>query len=94
MLKYLAIALVSGILMSLNVFAETATFAVEGMSCGSCAKAVKAKVCGLPSIEKCDVQVGKVVLTSKNGEKIDLAEAQKLIEASGSYKVEKSSVKN
>jgi copper chaperone CopZ len=57
--------LASLLIFSSMAFADTKTYTVEGMHCGGCVDAVKAKVCKLPDIEKCDVNVGSVTLTSK-----------------------------
>jgi mercuric ion binding protein len=68
--------------------AETQTVEVSGMTCGACVKQVKAKVCSLKGIEKCEVSVGKVTLTTKAGETINQDEiAQAISAASPEFKV-------
>lgn len=59
--------------------AGTESFEVTGMTCGACVKQVKAKVCHLKGIDKCEVEVGKVSLTAKSGQTIDREEISKAI---------------
>lgn len=61
--------------------AETANFKVTGMTCQACVKSVKAHVCGLKGVKKCEVEIGKVVLTPKDGQTIDRKEVAKAIKA-------------
>lgn len=75
------------------VMAETATLKVEGMTCGSCVKMIKSKVCALDGIADCNVEVGSVVLTAKDGSKIDLQKVTEAIKSAGKYEVVSSSVK-
>lgn len=80
-------------LVSTLAFAETGTFEISGMTCNSCVSAVKKSVCGMNSLEKCEVVQGKVTLQSKAGAKIDTKEIEKLVEQAGHYKITKASVK-
>jgi copper chaperone len=62
--------MLKGIFAGLLIFssvalADTKSYNVTGMTCESCVKSVKSKVCGLKDVEKCEVEVGKVTLTSK-----------------------------
>ncbi|MBK7961808.1 MAG: heavy-metal-associated domain-containing protein [Bdellovibrionales bacterium] len=61
--------------------AETVPFKISGMTCQACVKSVKAQVCSLKSVKKCEVEVGKVVLTSKDGQTIDPQEVAKAVKA-------------
>lgn len=61
--------------------AQPATFEVTGMTCKACVKSVKAKVCGLKAVKKCEVEIGKVILTPKDGQAIDRQEVAKAIKA-------------
>ncbi len=73
--------------------ADTGHFAVSGMHCGDCAKSVAAKVCKIEGVEKCDVKVGSVDLTTKAGFSIDAKKVEELVTAAGDeYKVTKSEV--
>ena len=87
----LALALVS--FFGISALAETATFTVSGMTCGSCAKAIQSKVCKMEGVESCDVQVGSVTLTTKTGVAIDTKKVEELIGSAGDYKVTKTEKK-
>ena len=68
-------------------FAGTTSYAVSGMTCGGCVKAVKAQVCKLEGIDKCEVSIGKVLLTPKKGATIDETLVRQSVEKAGEYKV-------
>jgi copper chaperone CopZ len=87
----LALALVS--LLGFLALAETATFTVSGMTCGSCAKKVRAKVCKMEGLESCTVDVGSVVVTTKAGTPIDTKKVEALISSAGEYSVTKTEKK-
>lgn len=60
-----------GLVLSVSVCfanADTKLFQVEGMTCGSCVKAIKSKLCSSPEIKTCEVEVGKVQLTYNEGQ--------------------------
>lgn len=79
---------------SLNAMAETATLNIKGMTCSSCVKMIQSKVCDMDGIADCKVEVGSVVLTSKDGTKIDLEKVtEKIKEAGKHYSVVSSTVK-
>lgn len=80
-------AFIALVLFSLPVFAGTQTYTVSGMTCNSCVKSVKAKVCQMEGIEKCDVTVGKVVLTPKTGFQLPKDQIEAAIAKAGDYKV-------
>lgn len=88
MKKILAIA---ALLVSQAALAETVTYDVEGMHCGSCAKSIKAQVCKMDGLEKCDVSVGKVVVSTKAGVTISQDQIQAAISKAGEYKITNSS---
>lgn len=75
------------LLLSQAVLAETITYDVKGMHCGSCAKAIKAEVCKMDGLEKCDVTIGKVVISPKTGVTISQDQIQAAISKAGEYKV-------
>ncbi|MEK2644874.1 heavy-metal-associated domain-containing protein [Bdellovibrio sp. BCCA] len=77
----------TALLLSQTALAETITYAVEGMHCGSCAKAIKAQVCKMDGLEKCDVTMGKVVISPKTGINISQEQIQAAISKAGEYKV-------
>lgn len=64
--------------------AETKTYVVTGMTCAGCVSMIEDKVCSLKTLAKCEVEVGKITLTSANTEKINDAEIAKLVAAAGS----------
>ncbi|MGZ3770342.1 MAG: heavy-metal-associated domain-containing protein [Bdellovibrio sp.] len=73
--------------LSQTVFAETVTYNVQGMHCGSCAKMIKAEVCKMDGLEKCDVTMGKVVISPKTGVTINQDQIQAAISKAGEYKI-------
>ncbi len=69
------------------------TYTVEGMSCGNCAKMIKAEVCKMEGLEKCDVSLGKIVMTPKAGVKISQDQVQTAVTKAGpEYKIVTSKV--
>ena len=89
MFKALAIGL---LIFSSSAFAETKTYNIEGMHCEGCVDAVKAKVCGLEGISKCDVQIGKATLTTAGDAKLDDNAVTNAVQSAG-YKVVEKPVK-
>lgn len=80
--------LIAGILfLAPAAFAESTTYNVEGMHCGSCAKAIKAQVCKMDGLESCEVTVGKVVVSPKSGVTISQDQIQAAISKAGEYKI-------
>jgi mercuric ion binding protein len=79
--------LVASFLFPAFAFAEASTYTVSGMTCKTCVKAVKAKVCKIEGVEKCEVSIGKVVLTPKAGATLKDLEVSQAIEKAGEYKV-------
>lgn len=75
----------------LFAFAETATYDVSGMTCNSCVKAIKAQVCKMDGVEKCDVSIGKIVLSTKEGVSLDEQKVKEAVSRAGEYKVTKPS---
>ncbi|MNL11953.1 zinc/cadmium/mercury/lead-transporting ATPase [compost metagenome] len=75
------------LLIASSALAETTTYNVEGMHCGSCAKSISAQVCKMDGIEKCDVTVGKVVITPKAGTTITKEQVQTAMSKAGEYKI-------
>lgn len=80
--------LIAGILFFASAaFAESATYNVEGMHCGSCVKAIKAQVCKMDGLESCDVSMGKVIVAPKSGVTISQDQIQAAISKAGEYKI-------
>lgn len=80
--------IVLSVFSAISAFADTTTFKVEGMTCSSCVNQVKAAVCEkMPGLEKCDVQVGSVTLTTKKGVSINAKKVEDLVASGGHYKV-------
>ncbi len=77
----------TALLLSQTALAETITYNVEGMHCGACAKAIKAQVCKMDGLEKCDVTMGKVVISPKTGININQDQIQAAISKAGEYKI-------
>ena len=80
-------------LFPLSSFAETATYDVSGMTCNSCVKAIKASVCKTEGIEKCDVTIGKLVISTKPGVVVDEQKIKDAVVRAGDYKVTGSTTK-
>ena len=74
-------------LFPLLAFAETATYDISGMTCGACVKMIKAKVCKIEGLEKCDVTIGKVVVSTKAGTPVDDQKIKDAVVHAGDYKV-------
>lgn len=85
MKKALLILLSSAI--ALPAFAESLEYTVEGMHCGSCAKAIQAQVCKLEGLESCEVTVGKISLSPKAGVKVSQEQVEALMSKAGPYKI-------
>lgn len=77
----------TALFFSQTALAETITYNVEGMHCGSCARAIKAQVCTMEGLEKCEVSVGKVVISPKSGVSISQDQIQAAISKAGEYKI-------
>ncbi|MBX2987003.1 MAG: heavy-metal-associated domain-containing protein [Bdellovibrionaceae bacterium] len=58
------LSLIMTLSLTLPAWAETKVYQVEGMTCGSCVKAIKAQVCQLPGLESCQVELNKVTITA------------------------------
>jgi copper chaperone CopZ len=65
-------------------FADTQTFTVDKMTCGSCVERVEKKVCApmmkAKKLNKCDVSIGEVVVEA---EKVNVDEIKKAIDKAG-----------
>lgn len=67
--------------------AETTTYKVTGMHCGGCVKMIKSEVCALQGLEKCEVSMGKVIISSKAGITFTQEQIQSAISKAGEYKI-------
>ncbi len=74
-------------LFSTSALADTYTLSIDGMHCGSCAKAIAAKICKNEQFKSCDVSVGKAIITTEKGVSINDEEITVLITKAGDYKV-------
>ncbi|WP_347356853.1 heavy metal-associated domain-containing protein [Bdellovibrio sp.] len=77
----------TALFFSQAALAETITYNVEGMHCGSCARSIKAQVCTMEGLEKCEVSMGKVVISPKSGVNISQDQIQAAISKAGEYKI-------
>lgn len=77
-------ALLSFLVFAAPANADVRSYDIKGMTCSACAKMVKAKVCELPGLDKCEVSVGKVTLA---GKKLDDEAVKAAIAAAGEYTV-------
>ena len=85
MKKYLVLAATFS--LSQFALAETITYDVKGMHCGSCAKSISAQVCKMDGLESCEVSVGKVVISPKTGFTFSQDQIQAAISKAGEYKI-------
>lgn len=79
--------MLSALLFSQMTFAETITYDVAGMHCGGCVKMIQSKVCTMSGIEKCDVSMGKVVISPKTGISFTNEQIQAAVAKAGDYKI-------
>jgi copper chaperone CopZ len=75
------------LLISVLAQAETTTYNVTGMHCGDCAKMIKEQVCGMTGLDKCEVSMGKVVISPKTGVTVTQEQVQTLVSKAGDYKI-------
>lgn len=75
------------LLFSQAALADSTTYNIEGMHCGSCVRAIKAQVCNMEGLEKCEVSFGKVMVTPKSGINISQEQIQAAITKAGEYKI-------
>ncbi|WP_413288219.1 heavy-metal-associated domain-containing protein [Bdellovibrio sp. HCB337] len=81
------------LILPISSFAETTTYDVTGMTCNSCVKAIKAQVCKMDGIEKCEVSLGKIMLSTKEGITLNEQSVKEAVGRAGDYKVSGSSTK-
>lgn len=67
--------------------AETLQYNVEGMHCGGCVKAIKSQVCKLEGVQSCEVSVGSLKLTTKEGVKFTNEQIQEAVTKAGEYTI-------
>ncbi len=79
--------IIATLLISQTALAETITYNIEGMHCGSCARSIKAQVCNMEGLEKCEVSVGKLVISPKAGVTISQDQIQAAVTKAGEYKI-------
>lgn len=72
--------------------AETTTYKIAGMHCGGCVSMIKSTVCGLEGVDKCEVSIGKVVISPKTGITITDEQIKAAVSKAGDYKVTGSKV--
>lgn len=82
----------SALFISQAALAETITYNVEGMHCGGCAKMIQSKVCTMEGLDKCEVTMGKVVISPKAGIKLTQEQVQSAVSKAGDYKITGSNV--
>lgn len=68
------------VLASASAHAETKIYTVQGMHCGACVAAVKSKVCKIPGVDSCVVEMNKVTLT---GPQLDDGAVNKAVDRAG-----------
>lgn len=83
--------IIASLMFSQIALAETITYEVKGMHCEACANSIKEEVCKMQGLEKCDVTVGKVIITPKAGTKVSQDQVQSMISKAGNYQITGSS---
>lgn len=86
--------ILASLFFSQAVLAEIVTYNVDGMHCGSCAKMIKSEVCKMDGLAKCEVTMGKVVISPKTGITISQDQIQAAISKAGEYKITGSTKSN
>ncbi len=66
---------------------ETVVFKVSHITCSSCLKSIREKLCTLEGLSQCKVKFGEVRLTSKNKELLRKENVQKYLDQAGEYKI-------
>lgn len=69
--------------------AEDYSYKVKGMHCGGCVKMIKAKVCTMDGVDKCEVEMGAIKFSSKNGIKFTPEQVQEALSKAGEYTLDK-----
>lgn len=80
------------LLLSNVALADVHPFEIEGMTCGGCVKNLTKAVCKEGMYAKCEVSVGHLTITTKEGQKLNTDEVKKQVEAAG-YKISNPSAK-
>ncbi len=93
-MKTLALVL-STLLISFSALAETTTYPIKGMHCGSCKKAIESKLCKMEGLQTCKVEVldgkkeiGQVTISTKDGSAPDFAKMSEAVKAAGEYELQ------
>jgi len=81
--------------------ASTGTFELSGLHCDGCKKMIEKKVCAMPDLETCSVelldaekQTGRITLKTKEGVAIDPAKVTELVKAAGKkYEITSQTIK-
>ncbi|GIL18545.1 MAG: hypothetical protein BroJett040_22960 [Oligoflexia bacterium] len=90
-MRFFIAALIS--IISVSASAETGIFEVDGMHCKMCVRKITKTVCALEEVDQCEVEIGRLKITTKSGAKIDVKKITDLVAETGSYKVIKSEIK-
>ncbi len=64
-------------------------YKIKGMHCGGCVKSIKAKVCKLEGIEKCEVAVGSLKISTKDPIVFTPEQIQDALSKAGEYTIDK-----
>ncbi|MFP5520694.1 MAG: heavy-metal-associated domain-containing protein [Bdellovibrionia bacterium] len=84
-MKKLALGLSLLFLSPMSSWAETFEYKVDGMTCGSCVKIIKAKVCSLEGVETCDVAIGSLKVKTKEGSTLGNQQITEAVSKAGDY---------
>lgn len=90
-MRFLFLVIIS--MISVSASAETGVFEVEGMHCKMCVRKITKTICNLEEVDQCEVEIGRLKITTKAGAKVDVKKITDLVAETGSYKVIKSEVK-
>jgi copper chaperone CopZ len=69
-------------------FADTTEYKIKGMTCQDCVDSIKETTCHLDGIEKCDVKVGSLTITTKTGKTLSKKQVAEAVGKAGrSYRI-------
>ena len=90
-MKSLIQTIATTLLFTLPLTANAADYEykIKGMHCGGCVKSIKAKVCKLEGIEKCEVAVGSLKISTKDPVVFTPEQIQDALSKAGEYIIEK-----
>ena len=87
LIKFIATTLL--VVLPLTATAADYEYKIKGMHCGGCVKSIKAKVCNMEGIEKCEVAIGSLKISTKDPVVFTQEQIQDALSKAGEYIIEK-----